>query len=635
MKKRIVDISLIFVFFLFYSVSFLNQKADAETVGSGARIIVYGVTDEARFHMAATVGNSVKLTAEATGSKNLSNISFTSSDTSVCTIKKEGDYWLVNRLKEGTAVIRMSCLANKDTVVRTLLMSNLTPLFDESEEDEDDIIRGTLKAESKVYWGCSDIEGITSYKSEIKEVTTIDRGVEVVSQCADFYRVELEDETTFGDSDEMWGYVKKSSVHIPVKRIEMKESLLVYEKNTASLEARVYPQIATNPQIIFTTSNANAATVDESGIVTGVHRGRAVVTANSAENENIEVKCELTIKPYIPVTGIEIKPQRLEIDDGTSGKIMARVLPEDATETAFTWSVSREDVLQLDSKGRYRALKPGTAVVTATSKEGNFSASCHVTVKSVEASGVFIQNTLSLDVGETKIPVWRMVPVNATNKSVIWRSDNPEIVKVDKAGRVTGLQRGVANIHITTVEGGFHGVCQVTVEIYVKNIHLENTSFSMTLGKSKQLPAKITPQNRTKEKLVWRSESPSVATVTQTGKIKAVGIGTAKIVLYDGYTGAYDFALVHVKANLIKPKLSGKKKGKSFILTWKKVKNATGYSIYQKKKKKYMKIKELGRGKTQYVIKKAKKGTKYRIQAQYQSQDKKENSQYSRIVTVK
>lgn len=638
MKTQKLFIRFIFVLFLFFFYILGNRQAKAETLGSGARIIIYGVPEEARFHLGGAVGSSVKLTAEATGSKVLSGISFTSSDTSVCSVKRENNYWLVTRLKEGTSVIRMSCKANQDKVVRTLLMSNLTPLYDDSaeedDEEEDGTIRGILKNGSIVYWGCSDVEGITSYKTEKKDEVKSDRGVEIVSQCAEYYRVELEDESTFGDSDEVWGYVKKTSVYIPVRRIRMKESLLVYEQNSASLEALVYPRIATNQKINFTTSNSNAVTVDESGTAYGKHRGEAVVTAASAENDSITAKCRLTIKPYVPVTGISIEPQTLEIEDGTAGKITAHVLPEDATETAYSWKVSREDILRMDSKGRYLALKPGNAVVTATSKEGNFSASCLVTVKSVEAKGVFIQSTLSLDIGETKTPVWRMIPSNATNKGAFWKSDNPHIVSVDKSGRLTGVGQGSTNVHITTMDGGFHAVCKVTVEIYVKNIHLNNTSFSMTKGKTKQLRAAITPQNRTKEKLIWRSETPSVATVTSGGWIKATGIGTAKILLYDEYTGAYDYALVHVSAGLKKPSLSAKKKGKKFILSWKKVKQATGYTIYEKKKKTFKKLKQVGSNKTKYTVKKAKKGVKYRIRANYQSGKEKENSPFSKTVTV-
>ncbi len=88
MKTQKLFIRFIFVLFLFFFYILGNRTAEAETLGSGARIIIYGVPEEARFHLGGAVGSSVKLTAEATGSKVLSGISFTSSDTSVCSVKR-------------------------------------------------------------------------------------------------------------------------------------------------------------------------------------------------------------------------------------------------------------------------------------------------------------------------------------------------------------------------------------------------------------------------------------------------------------------------------------------------------------------------------------------------------------------
>lgn len=185
-----------------------NLLVRAETVGKGARIIIYGESGSARFRLGGAVGGQVELAAEPTGSKTLSDISFTTSDSAVCSVEKVDDYWLVKRLKEGTAVIRMACKAGGDVVVRTLLMSNLTFLNDGMGE----FVVGSIKADATVYWGCSDVEGITSYDTEIKCKVTRDTEVDVVAKCNDFYRVELE-EGTFGDTEEEWGYVKKRRLY--------------------------------------------------------------------------------------------------------------------------------------------------------------------------------------------------------------------------------------------------------------------------------------------------------------------------------------------------------------------------------------------------------------------------------------
>ncbi len=53
MKTQKLFIRFIFVLFLFFFYILGNRRAEAETLGSGARIIIYGVPEEARFHLGA------------------------------------------------------------------------------------------------------------------------------------------------------------------------------------------------------------------------------------------------------------------------------------------------------------------------------------------------------------------------------------------------------------------------------------------------------------------------------------------------------------------------------------------------------------------------------------------------------
>jgi len=163
-KRRMLSLLVVCALFL-GSLSGANI-AKAGTIGKGARIIVYGEEGQARFHLGDVVGDSVQLTAEATGEKELTNIQFTSSNTSVCGITKVGAYWEVTRLKEGTAVITMTCKVDDDDVERSLLMSNLTPVGSDEE-----LVTGVIKNGTTVYYGCSDVASITSKSTEIKTVT--------------------------------------------------------------------------------------------------------------------------------------------------------------------------------------------------------------------------------------------------------------------------------------------------------------------------------------------------------------------------------------------------------------------------------------------------------------------------------
>ncbi|MGI2294852.1 S-layer homology domain-containing protein [Paenibacillus sp. GXUN7292] len=54
-------------------------------------------------------------------------------------------------------------------------------------------------------------------------------------------------------------------------------------------------------------------------------------------------------------------------------------------------------------------------------------------------------------------------PEEATNKKLVWSSDNPAIVSVNSAGQLTGVSAGTANVRVKTEEGGFSDICVVTV----------------------------------------------------------------------------------------------------------------------------------------------------------------------------
>lgn len=628
-KKKYHLAIFVFLSIIIVSSLFMARTVQAEKIGSGARIILYDESEQARFHLGGVVGLTQRVTAEPTGEKQLTDIEFTTSNPSVCSITRKENYWELCRLAEGTSVIRMTCKADGDEVVRTLLISSYVEVG-----TEDEPVIGMIKSGTTVYYGCTDQEGITSASTEIKATTENEMEAVVAYRCLDYYRVEL-DEETFGDSGEEWGYVKRSQVRIPVTSISGKESATFFEGETISLDTNVLPSEATDARVRYQISNTNVATVSADGKVTGKHAGEAVVTATSVENPQFTYKCEITVKPYIPVTGIEIDPHQIEMDDGTSGRLTVRILPSDASIQDFSWKPSGEDVVRIDSKGRYHAIKPGKATMTVISKEGNFTDSCEITVRPVPATGVHIQSTLDIDVGEIKTPVWRMIPANATDKSATWTSEDPSIATVDKLGRITGVKTGTTNIQIKTREGGFTAVCQVTVHIYVKDIRLKNNTITLTEGDTKTLKPIITPQNTTRQKIIWNSKNKAVVSVTGNGKVKALKVGKAEVIVYDRYTGAFDFCMVEVKAGLAKPKLKGKKSKKKYKLSWKKVQRATNYILYQynKKKGKFIKVTTLKAGVCSYTVSKPKKGSRYKVRAYYAPT--KEYSKYSAQVKIK
>ena len=77
------------------------------------------------------------------------------------------------------------------------------------------------------------------------------------------------------------------------------------------------------------------------------------------------------------------------------------------------------------------------------------------------------QTTLILYVNDTTKLNATVIPENAENKNVTWKSSNPKIVSVDKAGNITALKEGNATITVTTEDGGYTAEVKILARIAI------------------------------------------------------------------------------------------------------------------------------------------------------------------------
>lgn len=81
--------------------------------------------------------------------------------------------------------------------------------------------------------------------------------------------------------------VQAKPASVPVTGVSLdKDTLSLYTGDTASLTATVEPENATNPAVIWSSDNADVATVDN-GTVTAKAAGTATITATAADDSNI------------------------------------------------------------------------------------------------------------------------------------------------------------------------------------------------------------------------------------------------------------------------------------------------------------------------------------------------------------
>ena len=217
-----------------------------------------------------------------------------------------------------------------------------------------------------------------------------------------------------------------------------------------------------NYNVSFEPADARIAAVNANGVVTGVSAGETTITVTT-EDGGFTGACTINVYSQA-VTGVTIEPSEAELTVGSSTKLTATVLPENATNKNVIYSVDDESILSVDQDGNITGLSLGTATVTVTTEDGGFTASAEITVIPVRVTGVGISpEAASVGLGHTIQLTASIKPSNATNKNLSWSVSDETIISVDDRGTVTGLSLGTATVIITTEDGGFSASAEITV----------------------------------------------------------------------------------------------------------------------------------------------------------------------------
>ena len=293
--------------------------------------------------------------------------------------------------------------------------------------------------------------------------------------------------------------------------------LRVGEQTT--LIATITPDNATNKSVTWKSDNTEAATV-ENGVVTAVGEGKANITVTTVDG-NKTATCEITVLPeeepepdpepeVINVENVTLNSQNEELKIGDTVTLVATITPSNATNKNVTWSSDNTNVATVNN-GVVRAVGEGKANITVTTVDGNKTATCMITVLpeeepepepeptpepdpepeviNVESVALNSQNE-ELKIGETTTLVATVMPSNATNKKVVWSSDNTNVATVNN-GVVTAVGEGSANIKVTTVDGNKTAVCKITVVDEQEDV-ISTISYDITDSTNKNVTATIT-----------------------------------------------------------------------------------------------------------------------------------------------
>lgn len=333
--------------------------------------------------------------------------------------------------------------------------------------------------------------------------------------------------------------VNKKTIAVSEVQLNKKE-LTLTEGGTEKLVVTVKPDDATDKSVVWESSSTAVATVDQEGLVTAVGEGKATITVKTNDG-GFSASCEVTVKKkVIAVTGVKLSAASMTLREGDRGKLTVTVEPANATNKNVKWWTSDLDIVSVGSTlggstGYVEARKAGTATVTVKTEDGEFSASCEITVekKEVPVTGIALeQSSLLLPVGNTYALKAHVQPSNATDQDIKWGSSNGGVATVDQTGKVTAVAAGTVDI-LATLAGKF---ARCTVQVDNVKLSMKNSSYNiLPMTKLINIKSNIDANFELDySKLSFSYSDPEVATIKSNFDIALHGKkGTTKVnVLY-------------------------------------------------------------------------------------------------------
>lgn len=318
------------------------------------------------------------------------------------------------------------------------------------------------------------------------------------------------------------------------------------------LQCAVTPANADNKDVIWSSSNDEIASVDQSGKVKALKRGQVKIVATSKDDNSISDVCELTITQL--ATAIELNVHKARLAIGETIYLHAYVSPQDVNNDKVSWESSDYNVAQVFYyNGEVTAIDRygyrGTVNIIAKTCDGsNLSDTCEITVWQPVTSVSLEKHECSMKVGETTTLRTSISPNEADNKNLVWTSSNESVATVEN-GVVTAHASGKARISVTTADGSeLSDDCEITVFQPVIGVNVEPRTLTLkSIGATKQLTADVLPENADNRNVKWSSANTSVCLVMDNGMVVAVGEGSSVVTATTVDGGFTDFCVVNVE----------------------------------------------------------------------------------------
>jgi trimeric autotransporter adhesin len=293
--------------------------------------------------------------------------------------------------------------------------------------------------------------------------------------------------------------------------------------------------------INWTSSNASIASVSSTGLVTALSRGTSTITASS---ERASATARLTIA-LVPVDTITVSPATATLAAGRTLQLTARAVDSAGnllTGRQVAWGTDQPSIATVSADGVVTGIAAGRATISA-SIDGK-TGTAVVTVTPVPVA------TLSIAPGSGAITLGQSLQLTATARDadnnvlpgriITWISGAPSVATVTQGGLVTAVGTGSALI-FAAAEGIAASVSITVTSVGVASVRVTPSPASVQQGRTLQLTAEALDASGsvlTGRSVSWNSMTPTVASVSSTGLVTGIAVGTANVTAtIDGVVG--------------------------------------------------------------------------------------------------
>ena len=166
--------------------------------------------------------------------------------------------------------------------------------------------------------------------------------------------------------------------------------------------------------------------------------------------------------PDIQAQKIELSLDRTTINKGEIIQLNAKVLPEDAVDKKLNYSSNNTNVAIVSSSGKITGISSGKATITAKTSNG-VSSSINITVYSPVTDILLSTDNVVIQVEGIFTIDAEVLPEDADNKKINYKSEDDGIAKVNEAGTIIGISEGNTNIVVSSEEENISKTIKVTV----------------------------------------------------------------------------------------------------------------------------------------------------------------------------